>query len=73
MSRIRFLVVVGFAVLFVSAASGQVRKFPRLRFHNPGLNNVDLMIGKRLVIWNGMSAVFRVGLLRRTRGSSYWG
>jgi hypothetical protein len=31
-----------------------------LSFHDPGLNNVDLMVGKRLVIRNGMSAVFRV-------------
>ena len=38
---------------------GRFGNSPRLSFHNPGLNNVDLMIGKRLFIPNGMSAVFR--------------
>ena len=30
-----------------------------LSFDNPGLNNVDLMIGKRLFVRNGMTAVCR--------------
>jgi hypothetical protein len=45
---------------FVPPPPGKFGNSPRLSFHNPGLNNVDLMVGKRLVIRNGMSAVFRV-------------
>jgi hypothetical protein len=44
---------------FVAPPPGRFGNSPRLSFHNPGLNNVDLMIGKRLFIRNGMSAVFR--------------
>jgi hypothetical protein len=45
---------------FVPPPPGRFGNSPRLSFHNPGLNNVGLMVGKRLVIRNGMSAVFRV-------------
>jgi hypothetical protein len=44
---------------FVAPPSGRFGTSPRLSFHNPGLNNVDLMIGKRLFNLNGVSAVIR--------------
>ena len=33
-----------------------------MSFHNPGLVNVDFMIGKRVIVGKGMSAVFRAEL-----------
>jgi hypothetical protein len=30
-----------------------------LSFHNPGLDNVDFMIGKKIFVQEGMNAVFR--------------
>src|SRR4029453_2939688 len=44
---------------FVAPPPGRFGNSPRLSFHNPGLANVDLMIGKRLFVSDGMSAVFR--------------
>jgi hypothetical protein len=44
---------------FVAPPPGRFGNSPRLSFHSPGLNNVDLMIGKRLFVRNRMSAVFR--------------
>jgi Carboxypeptidase regulatory-like domain len=44
---------------FVAPPPGRFGNSPRLSFHNPGLNNVDFMIGKRLFARDGMSAVFR--------------
>jgi hypothetical protein len=44
---------------FVPPPPGRFGNSPRLSFHNPGLNNVDLMIGKRFSVWNGVKAVFR--------------
>ena len=45
---------------FVPPPPGRFGNSPRLSFHNPGLNNVDLMIAKRVFARNGLSAVFRV-------------
>jgi hypothetical protein len=44
---------------FVPPPPGRFGNSPRLSFHNPGLANVDFMIGKRLFVGNGMSALFR--------------
>jgi hypothetical protein len=44
---------------FVAPPPGRFGNSPRLTFHNPGLSNVDLMIGKRLFAAHGMSALFR--------------
>jgi hypothetical protein len=44
---------------FVAPPSGRFGNSPRLSFHNPGLANVDFMIGKRVFVGNGMSALFR--------------
>jgi hypothetical protein len=47
---------------FVAPPPGRFGNSPRMSFHNPGLANVDLMIGKRVSVGNGMSAVFRAEL-----------
>jgi hypothetical protein len=44
---------------FVAPPPGAFGNSPRLSFHNPGLANVDFMIAKRVIVGNGMSAVFR--------------
>jgi hypothetical protein len=44
---------------FVAPPPGRFGNSPRLTFHNPGLNNVDLMIAKRLAIKSGIAAVVR--------------
>jgi hypothetical protein len=45
---------------FVPPPPGRFGNSPRLSFRNPGLHNVDLMFGKRLVIRNAMSVIFGV-------------
>ena len=40
-------------------STGRFGNSPRLSFHNPGLNSVDFMIGKKLFVREGMNAVFR--------------
>jgi hypothetical protein len=47
---------------FVPPPPGRFGNAPRLSFHNPGLVNVDVMIGKRIFVRNGMSALFRAEL-----------
>ena len=47
---------------FVAPPPGRFGNSPRMSFHNPGLANVDFMIGKRVVVGNRMSAVFRAEL-----------
>ncbi len=44
---------------FVAPPPGRFGNSARLTFHNPGLNNVDFMIGKKLFVRQGMNAVFR--------------
>jgi len=44
---------------FVAPPPGRFGNSPRLSFHNPGLNSVDFMIGKRVLVRHGISAVFR--------------
>jgi hypothetical protein len=47
---------------FVAPPPGRFGNSPRLSFHNPGLANVDFMIGKRVFVGHGMSALFRAEL-----------
>jgi hypothetical protein len=47
---------------FVPPPPGRFGNSPRLSFHNPGLVNADLMIGKRIFVSKGMSALFRAEL-----------
>ena len=47
---------------FVAPPPGRFGNSPRLSFHNPGLANVDFMIGKRVFAGHGMSALFRAEL-----------
>jgi hypothetical protein len=44
---------------FVAPPPGRFGNSPRLSFHNPGLGNVDLMIGKKLIVRESVNAVFR--------------
>jgi hypothetical protein len=44
---------------FVPPAPGRFGNSPRLIFHNPGLTNVDFMIGKKFFLREGLNAVFR--------------
>jgi hypothetical protein len=44
---------------FVPPAPGRFGNSPRLSFHNPGLSNVDFMIGKKFFLRDGMNAAFR--------------
>ena len=44
---------------FVPPPPGRFGNSPRLTFHNPGFNNVDLMVGKRVALRKGMNAEFR--------------
>jgi hypothetical protein len=44
---------------FVPPPPGRFGNSPRLSFHNPGLNNVDLMVGKRWAVRKGMNAELR--------------
>ena len=44
---------------FVAPPRGRFGNSPRLTFHNPGFNNVDLMVGKRLALRKGMNAELR--------------
>ena len=44
---------------FVAPPPGRFGNSPRLSFHNPGLATVDFMVGKRIVLGNGMSALLR--------------
>jgi outer membrane receptor protein involved in Fe transport len=44
---------------FVPPPPGRFGNSPRLTFHNPGLNNVDFMIGKRFFVWKDFNAVLR--------------
>jgi hypothetical protein len=44
---------------FVPPPPGRFGNSPRLSFHNPGLNNVDFMIGKKFFVREGMNVVFR--------------
>lgn len=44
---------------FVAPPPGRFGNSARLTFHNPGLNNVDFMVGKRFLARDNMSAVFR--------------
>jgi hypothetical protein len=39
--------------------AGSFGNSPRLSFHNPGLNNVDFMVGKKFFVREGMNAVLR--------------
>ena len=47
------------ATAFVAPPSGRFGNSPRLSFHNPGLNNVDFMVAKKLFLWERINAVFR--------------
>jgi hypothetical protein len=42
-----------------SPPPGRFGNSPRLSFHNPGLSNVDFMIGKKFFLHDGMNAVFQ--------------
>ena len=44
---------------FVAPPPGQFGDAPRLSFHNPGINNVDFMVGKTFFVREAMTAVFR--------------
>jgi len=44
---------------FVAPPPGRFGNSPRLSFHNPGLNNVDFMVGKKFSVWNDINAVVR--------------
>lgn len=44
---------------FVAPPPGSFGNSPRLSFHNPGLTNVDFMVGKNFSVWNEINAVFR--------------
>jgi hypothetical protein len=44
---------------FVAPPPGRFGNSPRLSFHNPGLNNVDFMIGKSFFVGADIKAVFR--------------
>lgn len=44
---------------FVPPPPGRFGNSPRLSFHNPGLNNVDFMIGKSFFVGEDIHAVFR--------------
>ena len=44
---------------FVAPPPGQFGDAPRLSFHNPGINNVDFIVGKTFFVREGMTAVFR--------------
>jgi len=44
---------------FVAPLPGKFGNAPRLSFHNPGINNVDFMVGKTFLVREGMTAVFR--------------
>jgi hypothetical protein len=44
---------------FVPPPPGRFGTAPRLSFHNPGLVNADVMIGKRIFVGHGMSALLR--------------
>jgi hypothetical protein len=44
---------------FVPPPPGRFGTSPRLSFHNPGLNNVDLIVGKRFFVREHMNAEFR--------------
>ena len=44
---------------FVAPPPGRFGNSPRLSFHNPGTNNVDLMIGKSFSVRDNINAVFR--------------
>jgi Carboxypeptidase regulatory-like domain len=44
---------------FVAPPPGRFGNSPRLSFHNPGLSNVDFMIGKKFFLRDGMNVVFR--------------
>jgi hypothetical protein len=47
---------------FVPPPPGRFGNSPRLSFHNPGLNNVDFMIGKRFFVGKDFNAVLRAEL-----------
>ena len=44
---------------FVAPPAGRFGNSPRLSFHNPGLNNVDLMVGKKFRVREGLTAALR--------------
>jgi hypothetical protein len=44
---------------FVPPPPGRFGNAPRLSFHNPGVVNADVMIGKRISVGHGMSALLR--------------
>jgi hypothetical protein len=44
---------------FVAPPPGRFGNSPRLSYHNPGINNVDFMVGKAFVVREGMSLVLR--------------
>jgi hypothetical protein len=44
---------------FVAPAPGRFGISPRLSYHNPGINNVDLMAGKTFFVREGVTAAFR--------------
>ncbi len=44
---------------FVAPPPGRFGNSARLTFHNPGVNNVDFMVGKRFLARDNLSAIFR--------------
>jgi hypothetical protein len=44
---------------FAPPPPGRFGNSPRLSFHNPGLSNVDLVVGKRWAVWKGVNAELR--------------